>query len=224
MKVLLIEDDAALCASLVEILHPYYMVDTAQTGADGRSKGRIHEYDAVVLDMRLPDMPGAEVCHAIRDTRPDVPILILTAVTDMAQKVAMLDAGADDYVIKPIKGQELLARLRAIIRRRSLNKPEHNALQAGDLTLNVATRTVARSGKPISLRPREFDLLEYLMRNQGTVLSRGRILEHVWETDVNPLTNTVDVHIKYLRDKIDRPFSSNLIKTVPGLGYKLEFP
>lgn len=224
MKTLLVEDDATLCDTLVQALEPHYVVDVAHTGRDGIRQGRINQYDAVILDIGLPDMDGLEVCEAIRAKRPTTPILVLTALRDVGRKVAALDEGADDYVVKPVATPELLARLRALMRRNTSGQRQSNLIELGPLRLDVVAHTVHWEELPIRLRPKEFALLEYLMRHQGTVVTRAMILEHVWETDVDSFSNTVDVHIKYLRDKVCRPFNVDLIKTVPGVGYKMEAP
>lgn len=221
MRILIIEDQHDLAQTLYDSLKEYFMVDLAYTGKDGRYQAQINTYDVIILDLTLPDISGKEVCLSLRKDGISTPILILTAVDKVQEKIALLDVGADDYLTKPFHFPELLARVRAILRR----NPDgllSQSLQIGDLSLNMVTRKVLRDKTEIKLRRKEFDLLEYLMRNVGKVLSRDMILEHVWGSDAKLFTNVVDVHVKYLRDRIDRPFSSKLIKTLSGAGYKIE--
>lgn len=221
MKVLLIEDDKQTAKTIKEGLKDYYAVDVVYTGEDGDFQAQVNDYDTIIIDLVLPDIDGVTVCKRIREAGIKTPILVLTGKAQVRDKVTALDAGADDYLTKPFSFAELLARVRALIRRNpdtlSLNK-----LFVGDLNLDVSSNTARRRGRKISLRRKEFSLLEFLMRNSGRVVTRSMILEHVWETETDPVTNTIDVHIKSLRDKVDRPFKKSLIKTVHGLGYKLE--
>lgn len=221
MKVLLIEDDKQVAKTIKEGMKDYYAVDVAYTGEDGDFKAQVNDYDTIIIDLVLPDIDGITVCKKVREAGIKTPILMLTGKAEVRSKVAALDAGADDYLTKPFSFAELLARVRALIRRNP-DTLSSDILSIGNLTLDVASNTVKRSGKRISLRRKEFSLLEYLMRNQGIVVTRSMILEHVWNSETNPMTNTVDVHIKSLRDKVDRPFQESLIKTVHGLGYKIE--
>lgn len=219
MKILLIEDDHDVMLALQRGLQPLFRVDTARTAEDGLHQHEVGEYDVVVLDLGLPDIPGIEVCVAMKKRAGAPPILVLTGRADVRTKVAVLDAGADDYLTKPFSLEELKARLRALSRRN--RKQNSSLLRVGDLILDTATRSVERDGKRIKLRRKEYALLEYLMQNQGAVITRPMIVDHVWDTSDNLWTNAVDVHIKYLRDVIDRPFSSPLIQTVHGVGYKI---
>lgn len=221
MKVLLIEDDKQTAETIKDEMKDYYAVDVAYTGKDGEYKVSVNDYDVILVDLILPDMNGITVCKKVRKAGIKTPILILTGQIETKDKVTALDAGADDYLTKPFSFAELLARVRALMRR----NPDtilSNLLIAGDITLNVTSNIVRHKQTTIPLRRKEFGLLEYLMRNKGRVLTRPMILEHVWESDTDPITNTVDVHINSLREKVDRPFGTSIIKTVHGLGYKAE--
>jgi len=221
MKILIVEDDKQTAEIIRDLMKDYYAVDVAHTGEDGEYQASVNEYDLLMLDIVLPDIDGVEICKKIRENGIKTPILMLTGKMETKDKVTALDCGADDYLTKPFKFAELLARTRALVRR-SPNTITSNLLCVDDLTLDVASNTVKRSGKMIPLRRKEFGLLEYLMRNIGLVLTRSMILEHVWDSSTDPITNTIDVHIKYLRNMVDKQFDKKLIKTVHGLGYKIE--
>jgi two-component system copper resistance phosphate regulon response regulator CusR len=223
MRLLVIEDNRDIVAGLQRGLKGRYVVDAALSGEEGLYLAEINHYDLIMLDLSLPDMDGLEVCRGLRDNKIMSPILVLTARMDVQDKIVTLDAGADDYMTKPFHLAELTARIRALMRRGL--EPLPNALVAGELEVDVARRSVRRSGREVTLRRKEFDVLEYLMRNQGRPVTREMILEHVWGGEDAIWTNAVDVHVKYLRDKVDRPFATKLIKTVHGVGYKIEaFP
>ena len=221
MRILVIEDDVGLTRVLKAKLNGHYVLDEASTGLDGSHMARTNTYDLIILDLVLPDVSGLEVCRNIREKKDKVRILVLTAEDKPELKVDLLDAGADDYITKPFNFPELQARLRALLRRPA-DVMVSNPITIGMLTIDANKRTVMHQGKLIQLRRREFDLLEYMMRHEGEPLSRGMLLEGVWETDIDQFSNTVDVHINCLREKVDRPFGTKLIKTVPGVGYKLE--
>ena len=221
MKLLLIEDDRETAATLKEELGKDYIVEVSFTGEDGEYQTDINEYDLVILDLGLPDKGGEEVCRNIRKKNARVPILVLTGEHKVQTKVSLFDLGADDYLTKPFSFGELKARIRALLRRKQ-DTFVSQIISLDDLTLDLNKKIVQRGVKHISLRRKEFYLLEYLIRNAGRVVSRSMILDHVWESNSESLTNVVDVHIKYLRDQIDRPFGKQLIKTVHGLGYKIE--
>lgn len=221
MKLLLIEDDKETAATLKEELERDYIVEASFTGEDGEYEAEINDYDLIILDLGLPDKDGLEVCRRVRTNRIQVPILVLTGEDDLNTKVSLLDSGADDYLTKPFRLKELKARIRALLRRQHQTFVS-NILPIDDLTLDLNKKNAKRGIKIITLRRKEFYLLEYLMRNAGAVLSRGMILDHVWDSESESFANIVDVHIKYLRDQIDRPFNKKLIKTVHGLGYKIE--
>lgn len=221
MRLLIIEDDKLLANTLKDKLRQSYAVDIALSGKDGLYQAQVTHYDIISLDIVLPDIDGVDLCCKLRASGVKTPILMLTGSEAIAEKVKALDAGADDYLTKPFSFDELTARLRALLRR-SPEVFEPLELRVNDLVIDIKRRTVTREGQTIALRRKEFDLLEYLARNTGRVLSRGMILEHVWNNDAELYTNTIDVHIKNLRDRIDRDFRQKLIKTVHGLGYKLE--
>lgn len=221
MRILIIEDEAVIADTIKEELATNYSVDTVATGKEGIYSGTVNDYDLIILDLALPDMSGREVCRSIRHHEVTTPILVLTANDEIIDKVTVLDSGADDYLTKPFNFDELSARIRALLRRNPQGLTS-NILVLGDLIVDTVKRQVKRGGRTIRLRRKEFDLLEYLARNSGRVLTRGMILEHVWDSNVDSFTNAIDVHIKYLRDHIDKPFNKKLIKTVHGLGYKLD--
>lgn len=220
MKLLLVEDNEYVIKALRRGLRTVYIVEVARTAAEALHKAETGVHDVIVLDLGLPDGDGLEVCQELQARLYPAPILILTARTSLTAKVALLDSGADDYVTKPFRLEELMARIRVLVRRES-RATRSSTLQAADLVLDSARRSVTRSGTAIRLRRKEFDVLEYLMHHQGTVVTRAMIIDHVWDAGDNLWTNAVDVHIKYLRDRIDRPFGSELIQTVHGVGYKL---
>lgn len=221
MRILIIEDEKAMAMTVKDELRHTYAVDVCNSGKDGSYQARVNEYDAIILDLTLPDMTGIEVCRSIRQDDVTTPILVLTGRNETESKIHALDAGADDYLTKPFSFNELKARIRALLRR-SPHGQLNNKLLLGDLILDTANRTVRRADQDITLRRKEFDLLEYLLRNKNRVVTRSMILEHVWDNNVDFFTNAIDVHIKYLRDRIDRPFDRKLIKTVHGLGYKIQ--
>jgi len=221
MRVLVVEDEVKMARAIRRGLEQEgYAVDLAATGDDGCHLGTEVDYDAIVLDVLLPGLGGFEVCRRLRAAGRWAPVLMLTARDGVADRVEGLDAGADDYMVKPFAFGELLARLRALVRRGSGERPA--VLVAGDLRLDPAGHTVERAGRQVALSAREFALLEFLMRNQGQVLSRTRILEHVWDFNYDGLSNVVDVYVGYLRRKLEQPFGRPLIRTVRGVGYALE--
>ncbi len=221
MRLLVIEDEAKVASFIRRALEEEsYAVDVCGDGAKGLDLARAGCYDLVILDLMLPGMPGLEVLKALRKEQVAVPVLILTARSELDQKVRGLDAGADDYLTKPFAIEELLARARALLRRGS--GEAGGVLQVDDLVLNPATREVTRGGKRIELTAKEYALLEYLMRNAGRVLTRPMIAEHVWDHDFDTFTNVIDVYVNYLRNKIDRGQERKLIQTVRGSGYTLK--
>jgi len=223
MKLLVIEDNPRLTARIKQQLQRWYIVEVAHTGDEGLRLVSSSPFDLILLDLGLPDTPGLEVCRQIRQLTTHTPILVVTGVDTTESKVDLLDAGADDYITKPFDLSELRARINALARRgdRSASIP---LVTVGDLTIDPASRKVARSNIPISLRRKEFDILEYLARNVGRVLSRQMIINHAWPTTSTSWTGSVDVHIKQLRDKVDKPFSYPLIKTSYGVGYMVDIP
>jgi two-component system OmpR family response regulator len=195
-----------------------HAADVARTGDDALWLAAATEYDAIVLDVMLPGRDGFEVCRELRERGVWAPVLMLTARDAVPDRIAGLDAGADDYLAKPFAFAELLARLRALARRGSAERP--TVLEAGDLRLDPAARTVHRGGAPIALSAKEFALLETFMRRPGQVLSRYQLLEHAWDYAYENRSNVVDVYVRYLREKIDRPFGRDSIETVRGAGYR----
>lgn len=222
MKVLVIEDNKQLASTIRHNLKSNYVVDIAHTGSRAEDFAYSNDYDLILLDLNLPDMDGALICKGLRENGDRTPILALTGRTKLHDKVQTLNIGADDYLTKPFQFEELYARMRSLLRKSASFPPASPKLVFVDLSLDPISRVVERQGKPVNLRGKEFQLLEYLLRNQGAVLSRGQIIEHVWKTDTDPLTNTVDVHINALRQKICYPFNTRLIKTVHGLGYMMK--
>ncbi len=221
MRVLVVEDEVKVASFIRRALEEEsYAIDVCGDGAQGLDMAREGCYDLVILDLMLPGMSGLEVLMALRKAQVAAPVLILTARSELDQKVKGLDAGADDYLTKPFAIEELVARVRALLRRGSGEAA--GVLQVDDLVLNPAMREVTRGGKRIELTVKEYALLEYLMRNAGRVLTRPMIAEHVWNQDFDTFTNVIDVYVNYLRNKIDRGHDRRLIQTVRGSGYTLK--
>ncbi len=222
MRILVIEDEHKIANSIKKGLEQEsYAVDVAYDGEYGFDLAATEDYDIIVLDLLLPKINGIEICKRLRSKNIHTPILILTAKGQLHEKVEGLNAGADDYLVKPFSFEELLARIRAITRR-----PKESlgtTLKAGDLTLNTLTFEVKRAGKPIKLSKKEFALLEYLLKHKGVTLTKDQIINHVWDFNADILPNTVEVYIGYLRKKVDKPFKNKppLIHTVRGFGYKV---
>jgi two-component system OmpR family response regulator len=220
LRILVVEDSVKMAALLKRGLEEEgYAVDVASTGEDGLWMAAETPSDVVVLDVMLPDMDGFEVCRQMRERGQWAPVLMLTARDGVPDRVRGLDAGADDYLTKPFSFTELAARTRALLRRGARVRPVQ--LTAGDLTLDPATRVTCRGEAAISLSAKEFALLEYFMRHPGEVLSRTRLIEHVWDFAYDGGSNIVDVYVRYLREKIDRPFGTHSLETVRGTGYRL---
>jgi two-component system copper resistance phosphate regulon response regulator CusR len=219
MRILVIEDDPKVASFIQSGLEQENCaVDVLPDGSHAAEQARAIDYDAVVLDLMLPGRSGFQVLREIRSRKPTLPVLVLTARDSVDDRVAGLDSGADDYMTKPFALAELSARLRALLRR---GGPRENVLRVSDLHMDVLTRTVQRAGKPIDLKPKEYALLEYLMRHAGRPLPKSIIIEHVWDIHFDSVSNVVEVHINSLRNKIDRGFSPPLIHTVRGVGYML---
>lgn len=221
MKILIIEDNTRLAERIKSVLSKVYIVDSASSGEEGIDLACSTQYKLIILDLKLPDMNGLNVCSHLRKQKINVPILILTAANDIQSKVRLLGSGADDYLTKPFNMAELNARVVALTRRES-QPLINNVLLVNDLEIDVARRQVRRAGMSISLRRKEFDILEYLVHNQGRAVSRDMIINHAWVDGSNSWNNTVDVHIKHLRDKVDKPFDEPLIKTAYGIGYMID--
>jgi two-component system copper resistance phosphate regulon response regulator CusR len=220
MRLLLVEDDLDIGAALENELKRRYIVDWSVTAQSALYNARVNMYDLVILDIGLPDGSGIDICSTLRTEKIITPILMLTAHTSMDDIVISLDSGADDFLKKPFKYAELEARLRALHRRSP--QVSSSVLTYKDVVLNPLHRAVTREDKAIYLRRKQFDLLEYFMLHPKQVLTRGMIMEHIWESSADPLSNVVDVHMKYLRDCLDKPFSTRLLHTVSGIGYKLD--
>jgi two-component system response regulator ArlR len=220
-RILVIEDEKQIARFIeLELIHEGYQVERETDGRTGLQKAEQNRYDLIILDIMLPGLNGIEVCRRVRQFSA-VPIIILTAKDDVASKVMGLDVGADDYLTKPFAIEELLARIRVIIRRES-NQLTSPKFIVADLSLDLISYQVYRAGKLLELTKKEFELLHYLMKNQGIVLSRDQIMAQVWGYDYLGDTNNVDVYIKYLRKKIDDPYENKLIHTVRGFGYMLK--
>src|SRR5690242_1644562 len=202
MRVLLVEDEKKMRETLKQGLEEQcYAVDTADNGEDGLHWALNFAYDVIMLDIMLPKKDGLTVCRELRDRRIATPILMLTARDAVDDRVAGLDCGADDYLTKPFDFKELLARLRALLRRHAVIRPQ--VAHVADLTLNTASHMVARAGKPVALTAKEYALLEFLVLNEGRVVGREQIAQHVWDENFDPLSNIIDVYVKRLRDKLD---------------------
>jgi len=220
MLILLVEDEKNVASFIKKGLEEeFYTVDIAGTGPEGLSMVTSHAYDLLIVDIMLPGFSGVELCKRLREKGLKLPILLLTAIDSVESKVKGLESGADDYLTKPFAFSELLARIKALLRRASDSVSE---LSLDDLRIDLLARRVFRANKEIILTPKEFSLLEYLLRNKGKVLSRTEIIENVWGYDFDPTTNIVDVHIKFLREKVDTGFHKKLIHTVRGAGYVLK--
>lgn len=220
MRILIVEDDAALSNFVRKGLEAeHYAVDATTDGERGRAMALEFDYDLLVLDLNLPGVDGISLLKSLRQRKPSVPVMILTARSRVEDRVLCLDTGADDYLIKPFSFLELSARARALLRRSHL--PSESVLIVRDLRLDRVERRVERSGRRIELTTKEFALLEYLMRNAGRRLTRAMIIEHVWNLTFDSTTNVVDVYINYLRRKVDDGFTPPLIHTVRGVGYQI---
>ncbi len=220
MKVLVVEDERRIAQAIKEgLMGESYAVDIAYDGEDGYNTASADEYDAIILDIMMPEMNGYEVCNKLREDGNHTPIIMLTAKDQERDIIKGLDMGADDYISKPFSFEVLLARLRAVLRRPKESLGE--VLQVGLLTLDPVAKRVEREGKVIQVSAKEYAILEYLMRHPGQLLSKNNIISHIWDFDSDVLPNNVEVFITFLRRKIDKPFKSPLIHTVRGFGYKL---
>jgi len=219
MRILVVEDDRKVASFIqVGLEQEAYAVDVLHEGSSaGEQVGSI-DYDAVVLDLMLPGRSGFQILRDIRARKSDLPVLILTAKDSLDDRVTGLDSGADDYMVKPFALAELSARLRALLRR---GKPRETRLRLSDLEMDTARRVVTRAGRPIDLKPKEYALLEFLMRNSDRAVTRSLIIEHVWDIHFDSVSNVVEVHVNSLRNKIDRGFAAPLIHTIRGVGYIL---
>ena len=222
MRILVVEDEEKLAKSLKKALEAEsYAVDVALDGEEGYEMAGVEEYDLVILDLGLPSLDGVEVAKKLREEKVKTPILMLTARDTTENKIQGLDSGADDYLVKPFEFEELIARIRALLRRGPKN-PDL-ILKVGTLTLDPTGHIVKRGNRELRLSAKEYALLEYLMRNSGQILSKSQLIEHVWDSELNPFSNVVDVYIGYLRNKIDKPFPKEnpLVITIKGIGYRI---
>jgi heavy metal response regulator len=220
MRILLVEDESNVAAFIKKGLEEeFYTVDVAVDGGEGLLMATSNDYDLMIVDVMLPELSGIELCRTLRGKSIKTPLLLLTAMGSVESKVKGLESGADDYLTKPFAFSELLARIKALLRRSSDSVSE---LTLADLRIDLLSRRVFRGGKEIVLTQKEFSILEYLLRNKGRILSRTQIIENIWGYNFDPNTNIVDVHIRYLREKIDIDFDNKLIHTVRGAGYVLK--
>lgn len=223
MHILIVEDERKMAALLRRVLlEERHTVDLAHDGTGGLDLALSDTYDAIILDLMLPGLDGIEICREVRAHQITTPILMLTARGTVADRVKGLKTGADDYLVKPFAVEEFLARVEALLRRRERAFEELTELRVGELTLDLVRREARRAGRIIELTSKEFALLEFLMRHPRQVLTRTQIIDHVWRYDLDAFSKVVDIYIHYLRDKIDQGFSRSLIKTVRGVGYKIE--
>jgi two-component system, OmpR family, response regulator len=221
MRILIVEDDRDAASWLVKgLTEAGHIADHAADGEDGLNMAREKVHDVIIVDRMLPKLDGLTLIRRLRDEGIQAPVLILSALGDVDEKVRGLRAGGDDYLAKPYSFAELLARVEGLARR-SASEPQQTRLSVLDLEMNLLARTVTRAGKPILLQPREFKLLEYLMRNAGHVVTRTMLLENVWDYHFDPQTNVIDVHISRLRTKIDKGFPEPMLQTVRGAGYMI---
>lgn len=222
-RILLVEDEKKIADSLKKGLSEHsYQVQVAYDGIEGRRLFENHPFDLVILDINLPGMTGFSLCKKIRNRNPSVPIVMLTALSATDDKIEGFDAGADDYIVKPFDFKELLVRLRALLKRIYNNIPVGNILKVGDLVINLDSKEVTRGGNGISLTAKEFQLLEYLVRNRNKVVSRADIALNVWDIDFDTKTNVIDVYVNFLRKKLDHDYDKKIIHTQVGVGYILK--
>jgi two-component system, OmpR family, response regulator len=221
VRLLLVEDDAKLARAVGRGLrHEGYAVDVVADGDAALAQAAAWDYDGIVLDVMLPNRDGFDVCRTLRERDCWAPILMLTARGQVGDRIRGLDVGADDYLAKPFDFGELLARLRALVRRAPAQRPAR--VQVGDLVVDPSTHEVARAGVAVALTAREFAVLEYLARHAGEAVTRATLLDHVWDENFEGSTNVVDVYVGYLRKKLEQPFDRPLIRTIRGVGYALE--
>jgi two-component system copper resistance phosphate regulon response regulator CusR len=223
IKILLVEDEKKIAEALKKgLMEQHYHVELAFDGLIGWKLFEVHSFDLVILDINLPGMNGYELCKQIRKQNQMVPVVMLTALNATDDKVEGFDAGADDYIVKPFDFKELLVRIRALLKRIYQNIPTGNVLKIADLSMNLDSKEVTRAGTVIPLTAKEFQLLEYLVKNKNKVVSRADIALNVWDIDFDTKTNVIDVYVNFLRKKLDKDFESKLIHTQVGMGYILK--
>lgn len=220
MKLLLIEDDLLLARSIQRSFTEGFTIDIATRGEEGLFSANNFLYDLILVDISLPDTNGVNLCREIRKRHTQTPIIVITANTEVQTKLSAFKEGADDYVTKPFYKEELLIRIHALLRRVD-HRGSLDSITFGDFSIHLLRRTVLKQGEFIRLRKKEFDIFCYLARNAGKVISREELQTYIWGEDAELSGNTIDVHINYLRDKVDKPYRTNLIQTVHGVGYKL---
>ncbi len=223
-KILIVEDEQKIADTLqMGLSENGYIAEVAYDGNTGYKIFTSQEFNLVILDINLPGIDGYKLCKIMRSSNPSVPIIMLTSLSTLNDKVEGYDAGADDYIVKPFEFRELLLKIRVLLKRSiNQNLPTGNVLKAGDLEMNLDTKEVTRAGKKINLTAKEFQLLEYLLRNKNRVVSRSDIAINVWDIDFDTNTNVIDVYISYVRNKIDKEFDQKLIHTHVGMGYVLK--
>ncbi|WBQ14037.1 response regulator transcription factor [Hyphomonadaceae bacterium BL14] len=222
MRVLIVEDDREVARNIAKMLRECgHVADAAHDGEDGLALAREGAFDVLIVDRMMPRRDGLSMISALREEGDKTPVLILSALGEVDDRVEGLKAGGDDYLVKPYAPSELIARVDALARRRNPDAVK-TRLEVGDLEMDLLARTVKRGGEAVLLQPREFRLLEFLMRNAGQVVTRTMLLEKVWDYHFDPQTNVIDVHISRLRAKIDKPFSTSMLHTVRGAGYRLQ--
>lgn len=223
-KILLVEDEPRIADTLrIGLIENGYAIEIAYDGKLGLKLFQSIQFDLVVLDINLPGISGYELCKRIRVSNPDIPVIMLTALGALQDKIEGYDAGADDYIVKPFEFKELLMKIRVLLKRTgNVRLPVGSVLKAGDLLMNLDTKEITREGSVINLTAKEFQLLEYLLRNKNRVVSRADIAINVWDIDFDTNTNIIDVYINYVRNKVDKPFEKKLIQTQVGMGYVLK--
>jgi two-component system, OmpR family, copper resistance phosphate regulon response regulator CusR len=223
IKILLVEDEKKIAESLKKgLTEQHYHVEVAYDGIIGKKLFETFPFDLIILDINLPGMNGYDLCREIRKKSEQIPVIMLTALSATDDKIEGFDAGADDYIVKPFDFKELLVRIRALLKRINQNMPSGNMLKVADLVMNLDSKEVTRAEVPISLTTKEFQLLEYLVRNKNRVVSRADIALNVWDIDFDTKTNVIDVYVNFLRKKVDKDFESKLIHTQVGMGYILK--
>lgn len=225
IRILLVEDEKKIADSLKKgLTEQNFHVEVAYDGLEGKRQFEAQQFDLVILDINLPGLNGYSLCKKIRNRNPTIPIVMLTALSAIDDKIEGFDAGADDYIVKPFEFKELLVRIRALLKRIYTNMPVGNILRVGDLVINFDSKEVSRGGNGISLTAKEFQLLEYLVRNRNKVVSRADIALNVWDIDFDTKTNVIDVYVNFLRKKLDHDYDKKIIHTQVGVGYVLKAP